>query len=213
MGHWADLKAWRKRRRALLAEEQEGALAREARRARQAFAAAEGGGLVGVVVRWGLAEDGAGVARLLELNGMPRWVAFEERFVVAEERGRVTAAVRYQTGPDRLLLGLLVADPLRDEGALARALYSRVRDLARDAGCPTVVVRRPENPCSTRGAGFRRRGWGPRVDATAAVNAELIAGFGAPPEPPGSRWRRAFSLWGRTSIPFFGTTSDGDTGR
>ena len=44
MGHWENHKARRKRRRELLAEEQDRALAREARRAREAFSAAEGSG-------------------------------------------------------------------------------------------------------------------------------------------------------------------------
>ncbi len=150
MGRWADYRAWRKRREELLAEEQDRALAREARRMREAFASAEGGEPA-VEVRWGLAEDGARVADLLELNGMPRWVAFEELFVVAAERGEVTAAVHYQTGRERLLLGLLVADPWRDRGALAEVLYSGARALAWEAGIPRVVVRVPENPRRARG--------------------------------------------------------------
>ena len=108
MGRWAGYRAWRKRREKTVAQRQDEALAREARMVREAFAAASGGG-PGVEVRWGLAEDADGIADLLELNGMPRWVAYEERFVVAEERGLVRAAVRYRTGPERLLLGLLVA--------------------------------------------------------------------------------------------------------
>lgn len=140
MGRWADYRAWRKRRKELLAEEQDHALAREAYRVRAAFAAARGSG-PDAEVRWGLAEDEVKVAELLELNGMPRWVAFEERFLVTEEGGEVTAAVRYQIGPERLLLGLLVADPARDEGALAGVLYSGSRTLAWEAGIPAVVVR------------------------------------------------------------------------
>jgi hypothetical protein len=41
-----------------------------------------------VEVRWGFREDEARVAELLELNGVPRWAAFEERYIVAEEKGR-----------------------------------------------------------------------------------------------------------------------------
>ena len=48
----------------------------------------------------GLLENEVKVAELLELNGMPRWVAFEERFIVAEREGEVLAAVRYRTEPN-----------------------------------------------------------------------------------------------------------------
>jgi hypothetical protein len=203
MGRWADYKAWRERRKELVAEDQDRALAREARRVREAFASAEGSGPA-VEVRWGLAEDGARIADLLELNGMPRWVAFEELFVVAAERGEVTAAVRYQTGRERLLLGLLVADPWRDRGALAEVLYSGARALAWEAGIPRVVVRVPENPRRARDAGFRRHGRDLQADATALPDP--------PPKPSGSSLRRAFSLWGRLCVPFFGTTPN-DTRR
>ena len=37
----------------------------------------------GIEVRWGLREDEDSVAGLLELNGMSRPLAFEERFIVA----------------------------------------------------------------------------------------------------------------------------------
>ena len=66
-----------------------------------------------VVVRWGM--EAAGISALLDLNGVPRWIAFEERFVVAEEDGEVVAALRCRTGSGRLALGLLVADPWRGE--------------------------------------------------------------------------------------------------
>jgi hypothetical protein len=208
MGRWADYKAWRERRKELVAEDQDRALAREARRVREAFASAEGSGPA-VEVRWGLAEDGARIADLLELNGMPRWVAFEELFVVADERGEVTAAVRYRIGRERLLLGLLVADPWRDRGALAEVLYSGARALAWESGIPRVVARGPENPRRAREAGFRRRGRDLQADAT----SEATAVAGSLPRPPGGSWRRVFSLWGRLGIPFFGTTPDGDAGR
>ena len=77
----------------------------------------------------GLLEDEAKVAELLELKGMPRWVAFEERFIVAEREGEVLAAVRYRTEPKRLLLGLLVADPWAGERRLAVDLYAEARIL------------------------------------------------------------------------------------
>lgn len=199
MGRWADFRAWRKRRKELLAEEQDRALAREAYRVRKAFAAAERS-RPDAEVRWGLAEDEAKVAELLELNGMPRWVAFEERFVVAEVGGEVAAAVRCQTGPKRLLLGLLVADPARDEGALAEALYAGARALAWEAGIPTVAVRGSESPHPEQEADFCRGGRDLQADAT-AVSASF-------PRPSGCPWRRARSFCGRLAISAFGTTTD-----
>src|SRR5215213_6142651 len=87
----------------------------------------------------GLLEDEAKVAELLELNGMPRWVAFEERFIVAEREGEVLAAVRYRTEPKRLLLGLLVADPWAGERRLAVDLYAGARRLP--LGASDIVTR------------------------------------------------------------------------
>jgi hypothetical protein len=89
----------------------------------------------------GLLEDEAKVAELLELNGMPRWVAFEERFIVAEREGEVLAAVRYRTEPKRLLLGLLVADPWAGERRLAVDLYAEARRLALELGTSDIVAR------------------------------------------------------------------------
>lgn len=110
MDHWTDHSFWREHREELLREAQERRLEREAHKTRGAFAHARK--RPGAVeVRWGLPKDEAKVARLLDLNGMPRWVAFEERFVVAEQGDGLLAAVRYRTEPKRLLLGLLVADP------------------------------------------------------------------------------------------------------
>ena len=95
----------------------------------------------GVEVRWGLREDEARVAELLELNGMPRWSAFEERYILAGERGEVLAALGYRTASKRLFLGLLVADPWGGERRLAEALYAGALDLAREAGIGEVYAR------------------------------------------------------------------------
>ncbi len=59
----------------------------------------------GIRVRWARSEDEAGIAELLELNGMPRWEAFEERFIVAlGSEGKVLAALRYRTVSKRQFL-------------------------------------------------------------------------------------------------------------
>jgi hypothetical protein len=117
----------------------------------------------GVVVRWGLAVDEPAVAGLLELNGMPRWISFEDRFVVAEEDGRVLGAVRYRTESKRLILGLLVVDPWAGEERLARALYRGAGGLARELGVHEVVATAPRAGYSAT-VGYRHRGRGWRLD-------------------------------------------------
>ena len=94
----------------------------------------------GVKVRWGLVGDEPAVAELLELNGMPRWISFDERFVVVEEDGKILGAVRYRTESKRLILGLLVADPWAGDERLASALYRGVGVLAREIGAHEVVA-------------------------------------------------------------------------
>jgi hypothetical protein len=94
-----------------------------------------------VEVRWGLQEDENRIAGLLELNGMPRWGAFEERFIVAEEKGEMLAVLGYRMVSKRLLLGLLVVDPWAEERSLAMSLYARAVDLAREAGIGEVRAR------------------------------------------------------------------------
>jgi hypothetical protein len=122
-------------------------------------------GVEGVGVRWGLAGDEPAVAELLELNGMARWISFEERFVVAEEGGRVLGAVRYRTESKRLILGLLVVDPWAGEERLARALYRGAGELARELGVSEVVA--SASPARYPGmAGYRRRGRSWRLDVT-----------------------------------------------
>ena len=145
------------------------------------------------LVRWGLAEDEPAVADLLELNGMPRWVAFEERFVVAEEGGKVLGALRYRTESKRLLLGLLVVDPWAGEERLARALYAGAGDLARELGVAEVVASgsRAGYP---GGAGYRRWGRDWRLDATSMCEAADKMVLGG--------WRRLLWLFGELPVPF-----------
>jgi hypothetical protein len=58
----------------------------------------------------GLAEDAPRIAELLELNGIPRWVAFEERFILAEDEGKLVAVLRFRENSEFLFLGLLTVE-------------------------------------------------------------------------------------------------------
>lgn len=169
MGSWADFEVWRQRRDELIREAQEGALAREARKAREAFAPVEEPS-AGIEVRWGLVDDEERIADLLQLNGMPRWVAFEERFIVAERGGRVLGALRYATESKRLSLGLLVVDPWAGERRMAKALYAGARRLAREIGVAQISAARARGGDFPAAAGYRRagRGWYSPAEGDAA---------------------------------------------
>jgi hypothetical protein len=157
-------------------------------------------GLGEIRVRWGMLEDEPRIADLLQLNGMPRWVAFEERYVVAERDGEILAALRYRTEPKRLLLGLLISDPWTEERPLAVALYAGAADLAREMGVGEVIAQVSPHADYPREAGYRRRGrreW--RLD---------VRSSGETREKPGAgRWRRLFGLFGFPAVPFFGAFS------
>ena len=198
MGMWVEYEAWRRRREDLIREAQEAALAREARKVRAAFAAAERGPAgvpAGTKVRWGLADDESEIADLLQLNGMPRWVAFEERFIVAERGGKLVGAVRYRTESKRLILGLLVVDPWAGERRTAEALYTGARGLARELGANEVLAA-VTGMAYPREAGYSRFGrlW--------------FSAVGRRPGRDGAtaRWRRLFGLWGSENVPFHRTT-------
>ena len=144
-------------------------------------------------VRWGLAEDEPAVADLLQLNGMPRWVAFEERFIVAERDGEVLGALRYRTESKRLRLGLLVVDPWAGEERLARALYAGAGDLARELGVGEVVASASRTGYPGE-AGYRRRGrdWLLDTAQTREAGEGMVTGG----------WRRVLSLFGELPVPF-----------
>ncbi|MDQ3317592.1 MAG: hypothetical protein M3522_09720 [Actinomycetota bacterium] len=114
-------------------------------------------------VRRGTPRDAPRIARLLELNGMPRWVAFEERFVIAEEGVALTAAIRFRQERGRLHLGLLVADPRAEEHPLAVALYVGARTIARRSGLHEVRAWTHRHQRHLREAGYRRRGGAWRI--------------------------------------------------
>ena len=148
----------------------------------------------GIEVRWGRLEDEAGIADLLELNGMPRWAAFEERFIVAVgPDGRILAALRYRTSSKRLLLGMLVADPWGGERVLARALYSGAGELAREMGVREVLAGRYADYPYDVGYYRGRGGW--RLDAARVPEARE--------ELPAGGWRRVFALMGVVATPFY----------
>lgn len=205
MHDWVGFRAWEGRRVELLREAAHRRLVRELRETRRVRAEERpGDGKVelrdgGIEVRWGHLEDEPGVARLLELNGMPRWIAFEERYIVAEKEGKILAAMRYRTEPERLLLGLLVADPRAEEHPLAVALYAGAGELAREMGVREVIARPfPYVGDYPREAGYWRRGrheW--RLDA--ARYGETREG-----EPAAGRWKRLSGLLGATAVPFVG---------
>jgi hypothetical protein len=153
------------RHRELLREVGQERLARESRRARRDGrvgrpATPEAGGAASgrVVVRIGTGLDAPRIADLLELNGMPRWVAFEERFILLEEGMTLTAAMRFRAGTERLYLGLLVTDPWAEEHSLAMTQYSRARAMARDLGLGEVSAQTRRHEGQLYEAGYRRRG-------------------------------------------------------
>ena len=204
MHDWAISWAWEERRAELVREADHRRLVRELREARRLRAEGPSGdGYTelrddGIEVRWGLLEDEPRVARLLELNGMPRWIAFEERYIVAERDGEILAVMRYQTEPRRLLLGILVTDPRAEERLLAGALYAGAGELVREMGVVEVVGRPfPYVGDYPHDAGYPRRGlreW--RLDAM--QHGEIRE------EPAAGSWRRLLGLLGLTAVPFIG---------
>ena len=154
------------RHRELLREAEQERLARGLRRGRKNyrpdFPASPGAGWTArgrpLAVRPGTALDAPRIGHLMELNGMPRWVAFEERFIVVEEGGVITAAIRFRAGTERLYLGLLITDPWADEHSLAMELYSRATTTARDLGLGEVRAQTSRHEWQLREAGYRRRG-------------------------------------------------------
>lgn len=205
MGYWAEFGAWEERHKELVREAEHQRMARGLREARKARAEERSGedrtGLPeDIEVRWGLLEDEAGIADLLELNGMPRWIAFEERYIVAEKDGEILAALRYRTEPKRLLLGLLVSDSWAEERPLAVALYTGAEELAREMGVGEVLARPFPHGDYPREAGYRRRArreW--RLDARVFHESRK--------EFPAGGWRRMFALFGIFAVPFSGAFS------
>ena len=195
MQGWAEFGAWEGRHEELLREAERERLARAVRagvRREEPVEVDEG-----IEVRWGLLKDEAKVADLLQLNGKPRWLAFEERYVVAERDGEILAAVRYRTEKGRLSLGLLVVDPWAEERTLAVALYRGAGRLARELDAREVIARPSPRANHTGEAGYRRRGrrdW--RLDVSRPAEAREERGEG--------RGRRVLALFEAPAVPFVG---------
>ncbi len=151
----------------------------------------------GIEVRWALREDEDSVAELLELNGMPRPLAFEERFIiaVAEPEGELLAALSYRTASKRLVFGFLVTDPWAEERSLARALYAGAVALAWEAGVGEAHAWPHPYGDFPGDVGYRWYRGGGRADAALA--------WGSLDELPAGGWRRVFALLSFNSVPFF----------
>ena len=146
-------------------------------------------------VRMASSGDEAAVRGLLDLNGMPRWTAAEERFLVVERGGELLAALEYRVLGGCLVLGLLVADPWVGERWIARMLYAEAHALARE-----MDLRGVEAPSATDrdypyDVGYSRGGSGWRLSASDAL--ELRG------ELPEGGWRRVLALLGTQATPFF----------
>ena len=176
MRPWFDLELWGERRKDLLREAEQRQLARELREARRAKS---------IKIRWSLPGDERKIATLLELNGRPRWEAFEERFIVAEEKGRILSALPYQTTSKRLWVGILVTDPWAEERSVARALYGGLGDLAQEIGVGEVLAQPVSYADYPYEAGYLRCGPWWWLDATQSTDrGDLPAGC----------WRRMVGL-------------------
>jgi hypothetical protein len=150
MNPWVDLELWRDRRKDLLREAKQRRLARELREARRAER---------IEVRCSLPGDEHKIAVLLELNGRPRWEVFEERFIVAEQKGRILSALPYQTTSKRLCAGLPITDPWVEERPLARAIYIGLGDLAREIGAGEIVAQPLSYADYPYEAGYQNTNW------------------------------------------------------
>jgi hypothetical protein len=171
-----------------------------------------------IEVRWGLEDDEGGIAELMDLNGLHRALAFEERFLVAERGGKVLAALRYRTESKQLLLGLLVSDPWAEERPLAVALYAGAGELAREMGVREARARSVRHADEyTHAAGYRWRfpgGWYLDTTPPRYRRKELPAGGGwsdgrsaerfRHPIFPSLPWSRPMD--GRTALIGAGTT-------
>lgn len=158
------------RHQELLREARQERLAQELRRARKTGAEesptrdATTPREMGTEVRPSRVKDVRRIAELLELNEIPRWVAFEERFIIAEDDGKLVAVLRFRADSERLYLGLLVTDPWAEEHSVAVALYAGARVLACGLDLREIRARTRQNETHPRDAGYRRCIGGWRLD-------------------------------------------------
>jgi hypothetical protein len=172
----ADPGLWHERSKDLLREAEQRRLARELREARRAKR---------IEVRWSLPGDEHQIADLLELNGRPRWEAFEERFIVAEEKGKILSALPYQTMSKRLCVGQLITDPWAEERPVAVALYAGAGNLAREIGVGEVLAQSHSYADYPYEAGYLRCGPWWWLDITRPPDRSKL---------PAGRWRRMVAL-------------------
>lgn len=193
MSGWVKFWGWRGKREGLKWDAKQ-ELAKKVRRGMGTDRGGEEGGVVNV--RWGTVADEPLVARLMELNGMPRWVAFEERFIVAEgSGGRLLAAMRYRTESQRLVLGLPVVDPWAGELKMVGALYRGAVELAHGIGAAEVVAR-PAGPAKDAQTGYLREAGWRRGFLSDSVQTASVR------ELPQGGWRRLAALFGIAAVPF-----------
>jgi hypothetical protein len=171
-----ELELWRERRKNQLREAEQRRLARGLREARRAKR---------IEVHWSLPGDEHKIADLLELNGRPRWEAFEERFIVAEEKGKILSALPYQTTSKRLWVGPLITDPWAEERSVARALYAGLGDLAREIGAGEVLAQPVSYADYPYEAGYLRCGPWWWLDTTRPADRSKL---------PVGGWRRMVAL-------------------
>ncbi len=140
-------------------------------------------------------EDEAAIKDLLDLNGMPRWTAAEEGFLVAERGGELLAALGYCVTEGYLVLGPLVADPWVGERWVARALYAEAHAVAREMGLCGVEAPSAAGRDYPYDVGYLKGGSGWRLSAS--DDLELRG------ELPEGGWRRVLALLGAQAVPFF----------
>ena len=146
-------------------------------------------------VRRACSEDEAAMRGLLDMNGLPRWTAAEERFLVVERGGEILAALEYRVLGGYLVLGLLVADPWVGERWVARALYAEAHALAKQMGLRGVEASDAIGRNYPHDVGYFMGGSGWRLGAS--DDLELRG------ELPEGGWRRVLALLGAQATPFF----------
>ena len=148
-----------------------------------------------IVVRWGNLEDKGEISYILNLNSIPARDVLEKAFIVAEERGEILMVGSYLIVRERLVLGPLSVDPWVGKRRFAVALYSGAGKLALEIGLREVWADSNDRREYLLDAGYCRHVSGWRLNEIPSYDE--LEGL------PKSGWRRALSLWGASTIPFF----------